>query len=77
MIPGRTDIENPQLGIVADAAGRILKVFVEAGQAVTLEQPLLIMEAMKMEYTLASPRNGLVVMRSRARTRACREMSRS
>lgn len=44
----------------APMPGRILKVFVEAGQAVTLEQPLLIMEAMKMEYTLASPRNGRV-----------------
>ena len=44
----------------APMPGRILKVFVAAGQTVTLEQPLLIMEAMKMEYTLASPRNGRV-----------------
>ena len=40
--------------------GRILKIFVEAGQAVAVAQPLLIMEAMKMEYTLASPRSGTV-----------------
>ena len=44
----------------APMPGRILKIFVAPGQAVALEQPLLIMEAMKMEYTLASPRNGFV-----------------
>jgi 3-methylcrotonyl-CoA carboxylase alpha subunit len=44
----------------APMPGRILKIFVAAGQQVETGQPLLIMEAMKMEYTLASPRNGVV-----------------
>ena len=46
--------------VIAPMPGRILKVFVEAGRTVEVEQPLLIMEAMKMEYTLTSPRNGVV-----------------
>lgn len=40
--------------IVAPMPGKITKVFVKAGDAVTVGQALLVMEAMKMEYTLKS-----------------------
>lgn len=40
--------------IVAPMPGKITKVFVKAGDVVTVGQALLVMEAMKMEYTLKS-----------------------
>jgi 3-methylcrotonyl-CoA carboxylase alpha subunit len=40
--------------------GRVVKVMVAAGAQVKQGQPLLIMEAMKMEHTITSPRDGVV-----------------
>ena len=40
--------------------GRIVKVMVGVGDAVANGQPLLIMEAMKMEHTIHSPREGII-----------------
>jgi 3-methylcrotonyl-CoA carboxylase alpha subunit len=40
--------------------GRIVKVMVGAGDTVASGQPLLIMEAMKMEHTIHSPREGKI-----------------
>lgn len=40
--------------------GRVLRVLVEAGQAVTARQGLVVLEAMKMENELAAPRDGTV-----------------
>jgi 3-methylcrotonyl-CoA carboxylase alpha subunit len=40
--------------------GRIVKVMVSAGDVVASGQPLLIMEAMKMEHTIHSPREGKI-----------------
>ena len=40
--------------------GRIAKVMVSVGDAVASGQPLLIMEAMKMEHTIHSPREGKI-----------------
>ncbi|MBL8517645.1 MAG: acetyl/propionyl/methylcrotonyl-CoA carboxylase subunit alpha [Betaproteobacteria bacterium] len=40
--------------------GRVVKLFVQAGDAVKKGQPLLIMEAMKMEHTIASPKDGVI-----------------
>ena len=40
--------------------GRVVKLFVKAGDAVKKGQPLLIMEAMKMEHTIASPKDGVI-----------------
>lgn len=40
--------------------GRIVKVLVRVGDAVATGQPLLIMEAMKMEHTIHSPREGTI-----------------
>jgi 3-methylcrotonyl-CoA carboxylase alpha subunit len=40
--------------------GVVVKLLVEAGSAVNSGQPLLIMEAMKMEHTICAPQDGLV-----------------
>ncbi len=40
--------------IVSLMPGKITKVFVREGQAVVPGEPLIVMEAMKMEYTLKS-----------------------
>lgn len=40
--------------------GKILKVFVQEGEKVTRGQPLLILEAMKMEHTILSEREGKI-----------------
>jgi biotin carboxyl carrier protein len=44
--------------ITAPMPGKILKVFASAGQKVTQGQPLIAMEAMKMEYTLEADIDG-------------------
>jgi len=46
--------------IVAPMPGKILRVLVTAGQEVTARQPLVVVEAMKMENELASPKAGRV-----------------
>ena len=40
--------------------GVVVKVLVEANSFVKQGQPLLIMEAMKMEHTICAPRDGRV-----------------
>ena len=40
--------------------GVVIKLLVSAGEQVVLGQPLLIMEAMKMEHTIRAPREGVV-----------------
>ncbi len=43
--------------LTAGMPGKITKVFVEVGTEVKKDQPLLIMEAMKMENEIRAPRN--------------------
>jgi 3-methylcrotonyl-CoA carboxylase alpha subunit len=38
----------------------VVKLLAEAGTAVEKDQPLLIMEAMKMEHTICAPLDGVV-----------------
>lgn len=49
-----------QTSIKAPMPGLILKVMVEEGQQVQKDQPLLILEAMKMENVLKAPADGTV-----------------
>ncbi|GIX36321.1 MAG: biotin carboxylase [Lysobacteraceae bacterium] len=44
----------------APMPGRVVKVLVAAGDAVEAQQPLVVMEAMKMELTLNAPRAGRI-----------------
>lgn len=46
--------------LLAPMPGRILEVLVANGDTVKHEQPLVIMEAMKMEYTLKAPKSGVI-----------------
>jgi len=48
------------LGVTAPMHGNVVSVLVEEGERVSKGQPLVIMEAMKMEHTLTAPYDGLV-----------------
>ena len=54
---GRTKVIN---AIKAPMPGLILEISVEVGQEVKENDPLLILEAMKMENSFLSPRNGTI-----------------
>jgi len=59
----RSESAGPALpagDLMAPMPGTILKINVRAGDAFTAHQPLIIMESMKMEMTLSSPRPGRV-----------------
>ncbi|MEO1787955.1 MAG: biotin/lipoyl-containing protein, partial [Pseudomonadota bacterium] len=44
----------------APMPGKLIAVMAEPGMAVSKDQPLAVMEAMKMEHTLVAPRAGMV-----------------
>jgi len=46
--------------LLAPMPGKVTKVFATVGMPVTQGQPLLVMEAMKMEYTLSADGDGVV-----------------
>ena len=46
--------------LTAPMPGKIIKVAVAEGERVDANQPLLVLEAMKMEHTIAAPRAGVV-----------------
>ena len=46
--------------ILAPMPGKIIKIAVQAGAKVSAQQVLLVMEAMKMEYTLKAQSDGVV-----------------
>ncbi len=46
--------------VEAPMPGKILKINVSAGQAVKFGQPIIIMEAMKMENEIVAPQDGTV-----------------
>ncbi|MCA6421994.1 MAG: acetyl-CoA carboxylase biotin carboxyl carrier protein subunit [Flavobacterium sp.] len=54
---GRTKVIN---AIKAPMPGLILEISVEIGQSVKENDPLLILEAMKMENSFLSPRDGVI-----------------
>jgi biotin carboxyl carrier protein len=47
-------------GIKAPMPGRVVRVLVGVGDRVTARQPVLVVEAMKMENELRAPRDGVV-----------------
>ena len=44
--------------LTAPMPGRVVQVMVSAGDAVRQGQPMMVVEAMKMEHTIAAPRDG-------------------
>jgi 3-methylcrotonyl-CoA carboxylase alpha subunit len=55
---GETEAEGGRL--TAPMPGKIVAVLVGKGDKVEKGKPLLIMEAMKMEHTIAAPADGIV-----------------
>ena len=55
---GETEAEGGRL--TAPMPGKVVAVLVSQGQQVKKGEPLVIMEAMKMEHTIAAPHDGLV-----------------
>lgn len=55
---GETEAEGGRL--TAPMPGKVVAVLVSAGQSVKKGEPLVIMEAMKMEHTIAAPNDGVV-----------------
>ena len=58
--PGSTTDEAPVDELVAPFSCKVLKVLVESGQKVSKGDPVITVEAMKMEYSYASPRDGVI-----------------
>jgi 3-methylcrotonyl-CoA carboxylase alpha subunit len=56
----RVDEEDPGGRLVSPLPGAVVQVLVEAGQVVEKGQPLMIVEAMKMEHTISAPHGGKV-----------------
>ena len=46
--------------LTAPMPGKVIAFLAKAGDAVTLGQPLAVMEAMKMEHTITAPRDGTI-----------------
>ena len=46
--------------ITAPMPGKLIQVFIESGAPVTKGDPLVVLEAMKMEHTLTAPRDGII-----------------
>jgi len=44
--------------VLTPMPGKVIKVMVSNGEAITKGQPLLILEAMKMEHTIVAPCDG-------------------
>jgi acetyl/propionyl-CoA carboxylase alpha subunit len=57
---GDPDKPAPAGSLLAPMPGLVRRVLVEVGAVVTVGQPLLVLEAMKMEQTVAAPAAGLV-----------------
>ena len=58
--PALPDADAEGDPVVADISGNIWKLLVAVGQTVRAGDPLLIVEAMKMEFTVAAPSDGVV-----------------
>jgi 3-methylcrotonyl-CoA carboxylase alpha subunit len=54
------DLEAAGGRLTAPMPGKVVAVIASSGQSVKKGEPLVIMEAMKMEHTISAPSDGLV-----------------
>ncbi len=54
------DLEEADDRLIAPMSGKVIRVMAEAGAAVEAGEPLLVLEAMKMEQTIVAPGDGTV-----------------
>jgi len=57
---GESQADDNHGGLTAPMNGTMVSVLVTSGESVTKDQPLVIMEAMKMEHTIKAPNDGIV-----------------
>lgn len=57
---GQDQADDNHGGLTAPMNGTMVSVLISAGDQVTKDQPLVIMEAMKMEHTIKAPSDGVV-----------------
>ncbi|MDO6445983.1 acetyl/propionyl/methylcrotonyl-CoA carboxylase subunit alpha [Colwellia sp. 1_MG-2023] len=57
---GNDETTNNLGGLLAPMNGTMVSVLVKTGDKVTKDQPLMIMEAMKMEHTIKAPEDGTI-----------------
>jgi 3-methylcrotonyl-CoA carboxylase alpha subunit len=58
---GDAALEGSAAGLSAPMPGKVIELKVAEGDEVTAGQPLMVLEAMKMEHTISAPRAGCVV----------------
>ena len=54
------DLEEADDRLAAPMSGKVIRVLAEAGAAVEAGEPLLVLEAMKMEHTIVAPGDGTI-----------------
>jgi 3-methylcrotonyl-CoA carboxylase alpha subunit len=59
-VGGRASGAAGHANLEAPMPGTVIKVLAEEGQAVTARQPLIVLEAMKMEHVVVAPHDGIV-----------------
>jgi 3-methylcrotonyl-CoA carboxylase alpha subunit len=59
-LAGRVGQPQGHASLEAPMPGTLIKVLVEEGQSVVARQPLMVLEAMKMEHVVAAPYDGVV-----------------
>jgi len=57
---GQLDSDDSHGGLTAPMNGTMVSVLVNAGENVSKDQSLVIMEAMKMEHTIKAPSDGII-----------------
>ncbi len=57
---GQHEHDDNHDGLTAPMNGTVVSVLVNSGEQVSTGQPLVIMEAMKMEHTIKAPSNGII-----------------
>jgi acetyl/propionyl-CoA carboxylase alpha subunit len=65
---GQPDKMSPTGSLLAPMPGLVLRVLADVGATVTAGQPLLVLEAMKMEQTVTAPADGVLAELRRRRT---------